>query len=177
MEVRSRLKLRIRMEVIMNIFDCAIKMEDESREYYEKLSMAVTIPEMKNLFSLLATAEKEHLDALVKIKGNSDLKKIQFSSLQEVACVFKPLLAKRDLIAELKSDPDAYLHALKQEEDGVRFYEALVAKAEDEATREILVAIAEEEKKHLNIIENIYSFVESPRTYLAWGEFSNLEAY
>jgi hypothetical protein len=39
------------------------------------------------------------------------------------------------------------------------------------------VAIAEEEKKHLNIIENIYSFVESPRTYLAWGEFSNLEAY
>jgi hypothetical protein len=37
--------------------------------------------------------------------------------------------------------------------------------------------IAEEERKQLNIVENIYSFVESPKTYLAWGEFSNLKEY
>jgi rubrerythrin len=152
-------------------------MEEEAREFYEKLATAVAIPELKNLFSMLATAEKEHHDALIKMQGSSDPQKIRFSVLQEAACVFKPLLAKRDLIAELKNDPDAYRHALKQEEDGVRFYEDLATKAQDEATREILLMIAQEERKHLNIIENIYSFVESPRTYLAWGEFSNLNEY
>jgi hypothetical protein len=37
--------------------------------------------------------------------------------------------------------------------------------------------IAEEERHHLEVMENIYDFVESPRTYLAWGEFSNLREY
>ncbi len=35
--------------------------------------------------------------------------------------------------------------------------------------------LAEDEKEHLSIVENIYEFVEKPRTFLAWGEFSNLK--
>lgn len=161
----------------MNIFDCAIKMEEEAREYYENLATAVTVPELKNLFSMLAAAEHEHYDALVRMKENVDPQNVRFRALEEAACVFKPLLAKRALIAELKDDPDAYRHALQKEEDGVRFYEELAAKAQDDATREVLLMIAGEERKHLNIVENIYSFVESPKTYLAWGEFSNLQEY
>ena len=30
---------------------------------------------------------------------------------------------------------------------------------------------------NLSIVENIYSFVESPKSFLAWGEFSNLKEY
>ena len=161
----------------MNILDCAIKMEEEAREYYENLASAVAIPELKNLFSMLAASEQEHHDILVGMKGSTDLKNVRFSALDEAACVFNPLLAKREAIAELKDDPDAYKHALKNEEDGVRFYEELAAKAQDEATRELLLMIAGEERKHLNIVENIYSFVESPKTFLAWGEFSNLKEY
>ena len=161
----------------MNIFDCAIKMEKEAKEYYEGLANASTVPELKNLFSMLAAAEDEHHDALVGMKENSDPQKISFSALDEAACIFRPLLERRELIAELKDDPDAYRHAVLKEEEGVKFYEELAAKAEDEGTREVLLTIAREERKHLNIVENIYSFVESPKTYLAWGEFSNLAEY
>jgi len=97
--------------------------------------------------------------------------------LQEAACVFQPLLAKRDLMAELKEDPDAYQLVVEEEKEGVRFYEELAAQAKDEGTRRILLMIAAEERKHLNIVENIYSFVESPKNFLAWGEFSNLKEY
>ena len=38
-----------------------------------------------------------------------------------------------------------------------------------------LLQLAEEERRHLEVVENIYAFMESPRTYLAWGEFANLE--
>jgi rubrerythrin len=34
--------------------------------------------------------------------------------------------------------------------------------------------LAAEERRHLNMVENIYDFVEAPRSFLAWGEFSNL---
>ena len=161
----------------MNIFDCAIKMEEEARTYYEKLAAAAKVPELKNLFTMLAAAEQEHHDALVTMKGSIDPQKAQFKALQEAACLFKPLLAKRDLMAGLKEDPDAYKHVVKEEEEGVRFYEDLAAQAKDEGAREILLKIADEERKHLGIVENIYSFVESPKTFLAWGEFSDLKEY
>jgi rubrerythrin len=161
----------------MNVIDCAIKMEEEARMYYEKLVAAATVPELKNLFTLLAAAEQEHHDALVKMKKNMDPQKAEFKALQEAACLFKPLLAKRDIMAELKDDHDAYQHVVKEEERGIRFYEDLAAQAKDEGAREILLKIAAEERKHMNIVENIYSFVEEPKNYLAWGEFSNLKEF
>jgi len=161
----------------MNIFDCAIKKEEEARIYYEKLAATTVVPELKNLFAMLAAAEQEHHAALVALKASAATHKARFKGLEEAACLFKPLLAKRDLMAELKEDPDAYKHVVKEEEEGVRFYEELAAKAEDEGAREILLGIAAEERKHLSIVENIYSFVESPKNYLAWGEFGNLREY
>lgn len=78
---------------------------------------------------------------------------------------------------ELKEDPDAYLHVVKEEGEGIRFYEELAAQAKDEGTRETLLLIAAEERKHLSIVEHIYFLVESPKYYLANAEFSNLKKY
>lgn len=161
----------------MNIFDYAIKMEEDTRIFYEKLAMTSVISELKNLFTLLAESEQEHHTALIEMKKNVDSQKVQFKDLQAAACLFKPLLAKRDLMAEMVEKTDLYLQIVKGEEDGVRFYEDLAAQAKDEATRKVLLMIADEERKHLNIVMNIYSFVESPKNFLAWGEFSNLKEY
>jgi|ERR1039457_391941 rubrerythrin len=70
-------------EITMNIFDCAIKMEQEARIHYEKLSDSATIPEMKNLFTLLAESEQEHYDALVKIKESPDSLDATFKEFPE----------------------------------------------------------------------------------------------
>jgi len=161
----------------MNIFDCAIKMEEEARGHYERLAASASVPELKNLFSILAAAEQEHHDALIAMKSSVSPQKTQFKALKEAACAFQPLLAKRDLMAELKDDPDAYEHMVKAEAESVKFYEEQAAKAEDEGARKILLMIADEERKHLSIVENIYSFVETPKNYLAWGEFSNLKEF
>jgi rubrerythrin len=161
----------------MNIIDCAIRKEEDARGYYEELATMTDVPELKNLFSMLAASEKEHHDALVKVKGSINPQKTGFSALRDAACIFTPLLAKRDLMTDLKDDPDAYRHAVKREEEDVRFYEELAANTENEESRELLLMMADEERKHLSIVENIYSFVESPRSYLAWGEFSNLKEY
>ena len=161
----------------MNAFDCAIKMEEEARGFYENLAANADVPELKNLFTLLAAAEKEHLDTLVEMKERVNPQKAAFKALEEAACVFKPLLAKRDFMAGQSGYPDAYRQVVKEEEDGVRFYEELAAQVADEGTRRVLLMIADEERKHLNIVENIYSFVESPKNYLAWGEFSNLQEF
>jgi rubrerythrin len=152
-------------------------MEQEAGTYYEKLAASISVAELKNIFTLLAAAEREHLAALQKMKDNVAPAKADFPDLGEAACAFKPLLGKRNLMAELADDPDAYGHVVKEEEESIKFYEDLAAKAEDGATRRLLLDLIEQERKHLSIVENIYAFVESPKTYLAWGEFSNLQEF
>ena len=161
----------------MNVFDCAIKMEEEAALYYEALAANAPDHELRNLFTMLAQAEQEHHAALVQIQGSVDPQKCQFSALDQAACLFKPLLAKRELVAQLQETPDAYRLVVKQEEQGVELYQELAAQTKDEGARQILLKIADEERRHLSIVENIYSFVESPKTFLAWGEFSNLTEY
>jgi rubrerythrin len=161
----------------MNIFDCAIKMEEEARKYYEKLVADTTVTELKNLFTMLAESEQEHHDALVKLKESLAPMKSQFKDLQGAACHFKPLLEKKDLKAEPLEKADAYLNIVKEEENGIQFYVDLAGQSKDESTREILLMIAKEERKHLSIVKNIYSFVESPKNFLASAEFSNLKEY
>jgi len=43
-----------------------------------------------------------------------------------------------------------------------------------EQVKALLNWFVEDEKRHLEEIEGIYEFVEAPRSYLEWGEFSNL---
>lgn len=163
--------------ITMNFFDCAIKREEESVKYYEKLATLTVVPELKNLFTILAKSEKEHHDVLLEMKASIAPLKFQVNVLPDAECLFEPLLAKRDLMEELKEDPDAYRHVVKEEEEGIRFYEELAAQVKDEGTRETLLLIADEERKHLSIVEHIYFFVESPKYYLANAEFSNLKKF
>jgi rubrerythrin len=152
-------------------------MEEEARIYYKKLAANAAVPELKNLFTMLSESEQEHHDALVELKESTAPLKTQFKDLQGAACHFKPLLAKNDLKAEPIEESDAYLNIVNEEEKGVQFYEDLAAQTKDENTRKVLLMIAKEERKHLSIVKNIYSFVESPKTFLASAEFSNLKEY
>jgi rubrerythrin len=52
----------------------------------------------------------------------------------------------------------------------------LSEQAENEQLKKVCHLQAEKEREHLEMLEKIYFFVEEPRTYLEWGEFSNLKS-
>ena len=159
----------------MNIVECAIKMEEESRIHYEKLAEATSDEDLKRRFKLLAASEQEHHEALIKLKEGLASEKNDFSVLSEGVCVFRPLIDTKNLRKELENDSDAYLHVVKEEEESIGLYEKLAEETTNAAVREVVIKLADEERKHLKIIENIYSFMEAPKTYLEWGEFGNRE--
>jgi rubrerythrin len=129
--------------------------------------------ELKNLFSILAAAEDEHLKALAELKKNADCGKVDVDRAGSKVCMFRPL-HQRMYPGHFNTDRDFYLHAIREEEQDIMFFKGLAARTPDEDERNKLLMVADQERKHLNKIENIYSYVEAPRTYLAWGEFSNL---
>lgn len=159
----------------MNIFDFALKMEADGKAYYEKLAAETSIPEFKNIFSLLAAAEQAHHDAIQAMKNGIDAVKAESRVLDHAKNIFMQLLKMNQTHGTLQFDRDGYQHAIHAEEESIRFYEDSARKENNEEAKKLLQELAEEEKEHLSIVENIYDFVEKPRTFLAWGEFGNRE--
>jgi len=158
----------------MNIIECTIKMRREAQANYANLSMATENREMQRLFALLAAAEDEHIDKLLALNEEFKLSASVESRLDGSVCVYHPSIDFRNPGKALRNDPDAYSHVLQDEEETIEFFDRLVAQAKDDPMRKICEIAAEKEREHLLMVENIYSFVEDPRTFLEWGEFSNI---
>jgi rubrerythrin len=152
-------------------------MKQETRAHYERLAAAVTEDELKRLFTMLAGAEEEHIEKLIELKNNMNkIGELSFNALDESVCVFSPHIDPRHLAETLRNDPDAYMHVVHEEEETIEFFDQLKNQAENEQMKRVCQILADKEREHLNMLENIYFFVEEPRTYLEWGEFSNLKS-
>lgn len=162
---------------MMNVFDFAIDMEKQIYGHYEQLAAHAGSGESRRIFTLLAEAEREHVEHLSHLKEHND----PVLATSMVLETLKPRLEK--LVRVLthhdmqESDLDGYRQAIKTEEVSIRLYEKLAERETDPSVSGLLMLLANEEKCHLEEVENIYDFVESPRTYLASGEFSNLSHY
>ncbi len=158
----------------MNVFDFAIKMEEDGMKLYGKLAEEAHEPELKTIFRLLAAEERKHRDIFKAMKKGEDPSNAESIALRNATSAFRKLVERKDAGEILRKDPDGYRHSIKAEEEFIRLYENLAKKENNEHVADLLRRIAEEERSHLNIMEHIFEFVESPKNYLAWGEFSNL---
>lgn len=160
----------------MNVFDFAMHMEMDGKSYYLKLAAGTSIAGLKTIFTMLADDEQKHYDTIRAMKEKVGTNTMADSTaLKKAQNIFEQLIVDKHTIATMNEDLDGYRHAMKIEADSIRFYENAAEKEETSDVKEILLKIAEEEKKHYNIVENIYDFVLKPKYYLAWGEFSNLD--
>jgi rubrerythrin len=161
-------------EAEMNVFDFALKMELDGKAFYEKLAAETSVAELKTIFSLLAAAEEEHHEAIEAMKKDIALGNADSKVLEKARNIFQGLLERKNTLEILKGDPDGYRHAIEFAMAGIKLYQELAGKETNPMAAKVLLMLADEERKHLEIMENIYDFVEAPKDYLVWGESSNL---
>jgi len=155
-----------------------MKMEQDGKSYYLELAEGTAISGLKTIFSMLADDEQKHYEVIQTLKDYSVVNNMADSTVLENAQnIFAQLIVDKNALSTMAEDLDGYIHAMKIEADSVRFYEGVAEKEKDEKVKRLLFQIAEEEKKHYNIVENIYEFVLKPKYFLAWGEFSNLKEF
>ena len=161
----------------MNVLDYATRVEAEGLRLFERLEHETGNRELKEIFGLLAATKRDHCESLETMKQQinpTDAESTMVDRAKEVKSGFQTLLESGDTMHELQKDPDGFWHIVKAEEETIRLYEGMAAAETQPNARLLLQKIADDEKRHLEEIENIYDFVESPHTYLEWGEFSNL---
>jgi len=125
----------------------------------------------------LAADEQKHYETIQAIKSSTGLKMVDSTVLEEAKNLFAQLLAEKSLAGILGKSLDGYQHARKIEADSVKLYEDMAKKEDNPETVQLLLRIANEEKKHFTILDNLCDFVLAPQYYLAWSEFSNLKEF
>ena len=159
----------------MSIFDLAMKMELEVKAHYEKLAAGTELPGVARIFTLLAGDEQKHYDAICAMKNNAAPGAFEDTTVLAYAKgVVSGYVGDQGIAAKLRNDLQGYRHALDVEAASVRLYGQLVEKETGGEAKKALARILEEEKKHYNIVENLYDFALKPEYFLAWGEFGNL---
>ena len=158
----------------MNVFDFAMKMELQGKACYESLAASTQVAGLRNIFTGLAADEQQHYDVFRGLKEGKAFTMTDSRMLEQAKSVFRELTLDKDRIVAMREDLDGYRLGLKIEADSVKLYEDLAKKEKDPETMQVYLRIANEEKKHFNIMENICDFVMKPKYFLEWREFSNL---
>ncbi|UFS70298.1 ferritin family protein [Geomonas sp. RF6] len=158
----------------MEILAFAKKMELDGKAHYEKLAARSGHIGLKAIFLGLAQDEQKHYEYIQKMEEGMSGAMLDTPMLEEAQNVFNVLSADQKVTDSMKEDTDGYLYAMKAEADSVRLYEDAASKVDSADHAQLLLKIANEEKKHYNIMENLYDFVLQPKYYLEWREFTNL---
>jgi len=158
----------------MNVFDFAMKMELQGKACYENLAASTQVAGLRNIFNGLAADEQKHYEVFRGLKEGKAFTMADSRMLEQAKSVFRELVGDKERSTGLHEDLDGYRLGLKIEADSVKLYEDMAKREQNPETVQLYLRIANEEKKHFNIMENICDFVMKPKYFLEWREFSNL---
>lgn len=163
----------------MNLFDFALKMEQEAADFYQKLSNAASDKGYRQFFADLASDHEERLRFIETVRAAD--RPVENSSMQVGENVCNPF---RTVSAEsgLSEDRDggleeAYRYALELEKAEVDCFRGMLNRTRSDREKRLLQTITEEEDRHVEDFRSVYDFINAPNQYLAWGEFSNLAEF
>jgi len=164
----------------MNIYDFAINFEIESRKLYKKYAEESGNENLRGVFLGLAEDEKRHENILRQLKEEKKIDEVDSDIISTAKEAFqlisKDLSDTKDNIFP-QQQVDVYKKAKEIEVDSYKFYNDKAAETEIPEVEKVFKRLAEEEKKHERIIDNVIEMVNRPNTWLEDAEWNHLEDY
>lgn len=165
----------------MDIYEYAMKMEKDGENYYRELAANSGNEGVRNILNMLADEEVKHFHVLQQMKsheGHAKLAELADSKLLGSARnIFTEMREKNSELVADEEQARLYRSVQETEKQSYHFYLEKSEAAGSEAERELLLRIAEEEKRHMFLMGNIADFVARPAIWLEDAEFNHLEEY
>ena len=159
----------------MDIYKFAMQMEVDGRNFYLDMMMKTNNKGLKNILTIMADAEAKHYNVILDMQKND---KTEFSAdtevLTNVKNIFMKMKEEKDIDVDV-SQAEFYKKALKTEADARKFYLERADEEEDSHRKEIFLNLAEEERKHCVLLENMIGFVSQPADWLENPEWYHLD--
>ncbi|MCF6157296.1 MAG: rubrerythrin [wastewater metagenome] len=161
----------------MDIYEYAMQMEKDGENYYRELSRNVENNGLKKIFTTLADAEVVHYNIFLRMKKNEKVQVTDIPILSDIKNIFIKMRDEKEITGINVSHIALYKEAQEIEKKSQAFYLEKANEVTDPAQKEIFLKIAEEEKKHFFILDNIITFVSDAENWLEnaeWYRFDKL---
>lgn len=163
----------------MEIFDFAMKMEKDGEAYYRKLAAEANNTGLENILTFLADEEVKHYNIFKKLNEGTASDLPESTLMEDVTNIFEGLskVYEEDKNTPFEFDasqPQFYRKAQDLEKQSEMFYRDKAEESEDEKTKALLNKIADEEKRHYFVLENIIDFVQHPQRWIEDAEWNKL---
>lgn len=162
----------------MDIYQFAMQMEKDGEAYYRQQAEKTNNEGLRYILNMLADEEVKHFQILEKLHNKVENPQLVTTNvLQNSKNVFEKMAESNQ-----KFDFDAaqvayYRKAREIEEKSYRFYLEKSELTENAPQKQLLLKLAEEEKKHMFLMENLEEFVARPDSWIENAEFNHFDAY
>ena len=160
----------------MDIYVYAMQMEKDGEDYYYQLARQTANAGLRAILEMLAVEEAKHYSAIEKMRAAKPAM-AETTILSDAKNVFVQIMETNETLDFDLGQTELYKRAQGIEKKSMDFYLEKAQEAEEEYQRAIFLRLAEEEKKHYFLLENIVDFVSRPKTWLENAEFHHLEEY
>jgi len=162
----------------MNIYKYAMKMEKDSENYYRELANKTGDVGLQNILKMLANDEVKHYHIIEQMmKSDASAELAETGILKNAKNIFIEIKGKNIVFNFNLSQVDFYRKAREFEEKSYKFYLEMSDKVEIKSQKKLFLMLAEEEKKHIFLLENLVEFVSRPETWIENAEFNHLDDY
>ena len=161
----------------MDIFTFALEKEKYAEQYYRELADKAAHAGLKNILTMLANDEIAHYQAVEQMKTGTPEAVTETPVLSNAKEVFEKMRGSAEKFDFSISEVDLYRKACDIEQESRKYYLEKAREVQDGSQRTIFEKLAEEENKHLVLVQNICDFVSRPETYLEDAEFYHFDDY
>ncbi len=152
-----------------------MQMELDGRNFYLDLAKKTNNKGIKSILAMMAESEAKHYNIILSMQRND---KTQCSAdtevLTNVKNIFKKMKEEKDIDFDV-SQLEFYKKALEVETDSKKFYLERADEEKDPHRKEIFLALAQEEKNHCILLENMVNLVSQPDTWLENPEWYHID--
>ena len=158
----------------MNIFEFAMKMEKDGELFYREMVKKTTNKNLKALLTLLADDEVKHYNLLNLMNSQQNPELVETHVLRETKNIFQKMYEDDKVQAFDFQEHKMFEKALEAEEMSEDFYTQKASETGIPYQKSIFLGLADEEKKHQILLENLQEFLETPENYIENAEFNKL---
>jgi rubrerythrin len=166
----------------MNVFDFAMKMEEDGKAFYEKMASEAGNSVIKDILLGLARDEEKHYEIFRRFRdgdltGIEEMRTQRTEIMEKASNIFEQIASSGQELSFGADIRSTWLEAQQVEKKSEDFYREKAAEETKEGVRDTLNLIADEEHKHWALIEHVLQFLDRPKQWLENAEWHNLENY
>jgi len=160
----------------MNVYEYAMKVEKEGEQYYKELADKTDDIGLKSILTMLADEEVKHYVVFDKMNKKQIIPtQPQVDVFSCAKTIFEKMREENQTASFSEDQIDFYKSALRSEENSYKFYIEKALMLEDEEEKAVFMRIAEEERQHMVLLENLVEYISFPERWLENAEFNHME--